>query len=89
MDKKKKLSKQEAEIAGRIGRRLAERSGFLEMTEGDIDELIMWSTHAFDLKPGNYNAYRLKVYKSILEQMPDYKERLVDSFYREVMASED
>ena len=88
MKKNMHLSKQEREIAGRIGRRLAERSEFMEMTEGDIGELIMWSTHAFDLDPDKYVAYRLKVYKSILEQKPEYKERLFEHFYKEVMASE-
>ena len=87
MKKNMHLSKQEREIAGRIGRRLAERTEFMDMTEDDISELIVWSTHAFDLDPEKFVAYRLKVYKSILEQKPDYKERLVKSFYREVMAS--
>jgi len=88
MKKDPKLTKQEAQSASRIGKCLAERIGLMEMSEDDITEIITWATHAIDLDPEKYTAYRLKVYKTILKQNPAYAERLMDHFLREVMASE-
>ena len=88
MKKNMHLSKQEAQAAARIGKRLARQVGLEDMTEGDILDVVCVATDAIGLADDKFHAFKLKVYKTILEQKPDYKERLVKSFYREVMASE-
>ena len=82
------LTKDEAQSANRIGKCLAERTGLEMMSEDDIGEIITWATHAIDLDPEYYYAYRLKVYKTILKHNPDYAELLTPRFRQEVMASQ-
>ena len=89
MKTKKKLTKTEAQAAARIGKSLAERSSLLDMTEGDILDVVAIASDAIGLGDGKFHAFNLKVYKTILEQQPTFSERLVASFRREVLASED
>ena len=89
MKKNMQLSKQETQAAVRIGKRLVNQAGLDNMTEGDILDVVCVAVDAIDLADKKFHAFKLKIYKTILEQKPDYKKRLVDSFYREVMASED
>ena len=88
MRRNRKLTKQEAQAAMRIGSRLANRVGLDDMTEGDILDVVCVATDAIGLADENFHAFKLKVYKTILEKKPDYAERLVASFRREVMAGE-
>jgi len=88
MKRIQKLTKQEAEAAVRIGKRLANQAGLEDMTEGDILDVMCVAVDAIGLADEKFHTFKLKVYKTILEQKPHYKERLVGSFYREVMASE-
>ena len=88
MKRIKTLTTQEANGAARIGKRLAKQVGLDDMTEGDILDVVCVATDAIGLVDEKFHTFKLKVYKTILEQKPDYKERLVASFYREVMASE-
>jgi len=89
MKREKKLTTQEAQAAARIGRKLSERSGLFDMTEGDILDVIFWATEAIELADGKFHAFEVKVYKTILEQKPDFAERLVARFRQEIAASED
>lgn len=89
MKREKKLTKVEALSADRIGKKLAERAGLFEMTEGDILDVIFWATEAIDLADGKFHAFEVKVYKSILEQQPTFAERLVARFLREIRDCED
>jgi hypothetical protein len=89
MKQEKKLTKAEAQAAARIGKRLAERPSLLDMTEGDILDVVAIASDAIGLGDGKFRAFNLKVYKTILEQQPAFAERLVASFRREVLASED
>ena len=88
MKKNMQLSKQETQAAVRIGKRLVNQAGLDNMTEGDILDVVCVAVDAIGLADKKFHAFKLKIYKTILEQKPDYKKRLVDSFYREVMASE-
>jgi len=88
MKRSKKLKTQEAQAATRIGKRLARQVGLEDMTEGDILDVVCVATDAIGLDDKKFHAFKLKVYRTILEQKPDYKKRLVKNFYREVMASE-
>ncbi len=89
MNAKKKLTKAEARAADRIGKKLAERTGLFEMTEGDILDAIFWATEAIDLADGKFHTFEVKVYKSILERQPAFAERLVARFLHEIRACED
>lgn len=89
MNADKKLTKAEARAADRIGKKLAERTGLFEMTEGDILDVIFWATEAIDLADGKFHAFEVKVYKSILEKQPTFAERLVARFLSEIRACED
>jgi len=88
MKRNKKLTKQEAQAAIRIGSRLARQVNLDDMTEGDILDVVCVAADAIGLDDKKFHAFKLKVYRTILEQKPDYKKRLVKNFYREVMASE-
>ena len=88
MKRIKKLTKQEAQAAMRIGKRLANQVGLEDMTEGDILDVVCVATDAIGLADEKFHAFKLKVYKTVLEQKPGYAKRLVASFRREVMASE-
>ena len=88
MKRIKKLTKQEAKTAMRIGSRLARQVNLDDMTEGDILDVVCVATDTIGLADEKFHAFKLNVYKIILEQKPDYKKRLVASFRREVMASE-
>ena len=87
MKRNNKLTKQETQSAARIGSRLANRVGLEDMTEGDILDVVCVAVDAIGLADEKFHVFKLMVYKTILEQKPDYKKRLVNSFYREVMAS--
>jgi len=89
MKREKKLTKQEAQAAERIGKKLAARTGLDDMTEGDILDVVVIASDAIGLPDARFHAFKLKVYKTILEQKPEYAERLVANFRREVLASED
>jgi len=88
MKRNKKLTKQEAQSATRIGKRLAKQVGLEDMTEGDILDVVCVATDAIGLADAKFHTFKLKIYKTILEQEPGYAKRLVASFRREVMASE-
>ncbi len=88
MKREKKLTKEEAQAAARIGKRLAERASLFDMTEGDILDVVAIASDAIGLGDGKFHAFKLKIYKTILEQQPAYAERLVASFRREVLGSE-
>jgi len=89
MKREKKLTKQEAQAAERIGVKLAARVSLDDMTEGDILDIVATASDAIGLPDARFHAYKLKAYKTILEQKPEYAERLVANFRREVLASED
>jgi len=89
MKPNKKLTKQEAQAAERIGKKLAERASLDDMSEGDILDVVDIASDAIGLPNARFHAFKLKVYKTILEQKPDYAKRLVEHFRREVLASED
>jgi len=88
MRRKTKLTKQEAQAAKRIGKKLAGRVGLFDMTEGDILDVVATAADAIGLPDARFHAFKLKVYRTILEQKPDYAQRLVADFRREVLASE-
>ena len=87
MKRNNKLTKQETQSAARIGKRLVNQVGLEDMTEGDILDVVCVAVDAIGLADEKFHVFKLMVYKTILEQKPDYKKRLVNSFYREVMAS--
>jgi len=89
MKREKKLTKQEAQAAERIGKKLAERTGLFDMTEGAILAVVVIASAAIGLPDARFPACKLKTYKTILEQKPEYAERLVANFRRDVLASED
>ncbi len=89
MKREKKLTKTEAQAAERIGKKLAERAGLFDMTEGDILDVLVIASDVIGLPDARFHAFKLKTYKTILEQKPEYAERLVANFRREVLASED
>jgi len=88
MKRTTKLMKPEAQAAERIGKKLAERASLDDMTEGDILDVVAIASDAIGLPDSRFDAFKLKVYKSILEQKPEYAKRLVADFRREVLASE-
>ena len=88
MKRDKKLTKPEAQAAERIGKKLAARVSLDDMTEGDILDIVATASDAIGLPDARFHAFKLKVYKTILEQKPDYAQRLVADFRREVLASE-
>jgi len=88
MKRDKKLTKPEAQAAERIGKKLAARVSLDDMTEGDILDVVAIASDAIGLPDARFHAFKLKVYKAILEQKPDYAQRLVADFRREVLASE-
>jgi len=88
MKRDKKLTKPEAQAAERIGKKLAARVSLDDMTEGDILDVLATASDAIGLPDARFHAFKLKVYKTILEQKPDYAQRLVADFRREVLASE-
>jgi len=88
MKREKKLTKQEAQAAERIGKKLAARTGLDDMTEGDILDVVAIAADAIGLPNARFHAFKLKVYATILEEKPDYVQRLVADFRREIAASE-
>ena len=88
MKRDKKLTKPEAQAAERIGKKLAARVSLDDMTEGDILDVVAIASDAIGLPDARFHAFKLKVYKTILEQKPDYAQRLVAEFRREIAASE-
>jgi len=88
MKRDHKLTKTEAQAAERIGKKLAERASLDDMTEGDILDVVVIASDAIGLPDARFHAFKLKIYKTILEQKPEYAQRLVADFRREVLASE-
>jgi len=88
MKREKKLTKAEAQAAERIGKKLAARVSLDDMTEGDILDVMAVASDAIGLPDALFHAFKLKIYKTILEQKPEYAQRLVADFRREVLASE-
>jgi len=88
MKRETKLTKQEAQAAERIGKKLAERASLDDMTEGDILDVVDIASDAIGLPDSRFHAFNMKVYKTILEQKPEYAQRLVADFRREVLTSE-
>ena len=88
MKRDKKLTKPEAQAAERIGKKLAARVSLDDMTEGDILDVVAIASDAIGLPDSRFDAFKLKVYKTILEQKPEYAQRLVADFRREIAASE-
>ena len=88
MKRETKLTKPEAQAAERIGKKLAARVSLDDMTEGDILDVVAIASDAIGLPDTRFHAFKLKVYKTILEQKPDYAQRLVADFRQEVLASE-
>ena len=88
MKREKKLTKPEAQAAERIGKKLAARVSLDDMTEGDILDVVAVASEAIGLPDARFHAFKLKVYKTILKQKPDYAKRLVADFHREIAASE-
>jgi len=88
MKRTTKLMKAEAQAAERTGKKLAGRASLDDMTEGDILDVVAIASDAIGLPDSRFHAFKLKVYKTILEQKPEYAKRLVADFRREVLASE-
>jgi len=88
MKRDKKLTKPEAQAAERIGKKLAARVSLDDMTEGDILDVVAIAADAIGLPNARFHAFKLKVYATILEEKPDYVQRLVADFRREIAASE-
>ena len=84
----KKLTKEEAHAGARIGRRLADTPFVEHMTEGDILDVVDIATNAIGLADEKFYAFKMKVYKTILEKKPDYENCLVEEFLSEIRESE-
>ena len=89
MKKDPKLTQTEAQAAVRVGKELAEGRGVFDLTEGDILEVLFWASVATGLEKRKFNAFRLNVYRTILEYKPDYCARLTEAFRKELAAVED